>query len=53
MSPTPIGRSRGHRSVGVGDSDLEVVEAHCMWKCLTCRLGTKKGFLFSVGGRDL
>ncbi|MDE5999899.1 MAG: hypothetical protein K2H04_07510 [Bacteroidaceae bacterium] len=23
MSPTPIGRSRGHRSVGVGDSDLE------------------------------
>ncbi|MDE5999512.1 MAG: hypothetical protein K2H04_05510 [Bacteroidaceae bacterium] len=24
MSPTPIGRSRGHRSVGVGDSDLGV-----------------------------
>ncbi|MDE5998803.1 MAG: hypothetical protein K2H04_01835 [Bacteroidaceae bacterium] len=27
MSPTPIGRSRGHRSVGVGDSDLEAVKA--------------------------
>ncbi|MDE5999044.1 MAG: hypothetical protein K2H04_03080, partial [Bacteroidaceae bacterium] len=27
MSPTPIGRSRGHRQVGVGDSDLEAVEA--------------------------
>ncbi|MDE5739480.1 MAG: hypothetical protein K2H92_04100 [Bacteroidaceae bacterium] len=28
MSPTPTNRSRGHRSVGVGDSDLEAVEAH-------------------------
>ncbi|MDE5740747.1 MAG: hypothetical protein K2H92_10665 [Bacteroidaceae bacterium] len=33
MSPTPIGRSRGHRSVGVGDSDLEVVKAHHTQEC--------------------
>ncbi|MDE7118564.1 MAG: hypothetical protein K2O61_08015 [Bacteroidaceae bacterium] len=35
MSPTPIGRSRGHRSVGVGDSDFGVVKAHCTWRCFT------------------
>ncbi|MDE5999003.1 MAG: hypothetical protein K2H04_02875 [Bacteroidaceae bacterium] len=28
MSPTSTNRSRGHRSVGVGDSDLVAVEAH-------------------------
>ncbi|MDE7117646.1 MAG: hypothetical protein K2O61_03265, partial [Bacteroidaceae bacterium] len=34
MSPTPIGRSRGHRSVGVGDSDLEAQKAHLQEACL-------------------
>ncbi|MDE5738955.1 MAG: hypothetical protein K2H92_01395 [Bacteroidaceae bacterium] len=28
MSPTSVRRCRGHRPVGVGDSDLEAVEAH-------------------------
>ncbi|MDE7118106.1 MAG: hypothetical protein K2O61_05640 [Bacteroidaceae bacterium] len=37
MSPTPIGRSRGHRSVGVGDSDLGAVKAHSTPKRLTAR----------------
>ncbi|MDE6000516.1 MAG: hypothetical protein K2H04_10685 [Bacteroidaceae bacterium] len=34
MSPTPIGRCPRHRSVGVGDIDLEAVKAHQMQKCL-------------------
>ncbi|MDE5739982.1 MAG: hypothetical protein K2H92_06690 [Bacteroidaceae bacterium] len=34
MSPTPIGRSRGHRQGGVGDSDLEAVLSLLMRKHL-------------------
>lgn len=35
MSPTPISRSRGHRSVGVGDSDLVAVKELHKQQCLT------------------
>ncbi|MDE5739557.1 MAG: hypothetical protein K2H92_04515 [Bacteroidaceae bacterium] len=50
MSPTPTNRSRGHRSVGVGDSDLEAVEAHCAQKRFAADvrfscLRTKEAFL--------
>ncbi len=34
MSPTPIGRSRGHQRIGVGDSDLEAQKAHLQEMCV-------------------
>ncbi|MDE5998945.1 MAG: hypothetical protein K2H04_02565 [Bacteroidaceae bacterium] len=35
MSPTPTNRCPRHRPVGVGDIDLEAVEAHHTPQCLT------------------
>ena len=56
MSPTPIGRSRGHRSVGVGDSDLEAVKAHHTAKRLTAHVapavGGKRDMLSPNGDRS-
>ena len=50
MSPTPMRRSPRHRLVGVGDIDLEVVDAHHAPMAFVVCFGafclrTKRGFL--------
>ncbi|MDE5739729.1 MAG: hypothetical protein K2H92_05410 [Bacteroidaceae bacterium] len=37
-SPTSTNRSRGHRSVDVGDSDLEAVKPHFLRRCFTAHV---------------